>query len=583
MTGPCGRPWVATPAAAGRLQRASRERPREAIILQCVLVGLLALSSLALLLLLRGHDDNRLVSWQWVFVPADLFPLFVVLAAGLLAAYRLARVPWQDGRAAIVLGAGAFLAAMPFWTGPEVIVDAARYFAQAKHLALFGTGYFFSEWGRSIPAWTDLPLVPFLYGLLFTVAGETRIAIQVFNSLLFAGTVVLTYVLGKALADRVTGVCAALFLLSAPYLLTQVALMLVDVPAMFLVALAACTAVSSMRQGGILRLAGASVALGLALLAKYSAWVVLGLFPFLVLTSAGLERRAALTRASAIVLGAAALVGAFLIPKAEVVASQLALFWNYQAPALSRWQESTVSTFFFQIHPFVTISASGALGLAIVRKDLRLVAIGLTLLLLFLVGVGRIRYLVILMPALALTAAWGLRVIREVPTRQFVAASAAASALTVALAGYLPFLHTTSAMNLKQAGELLDAMDGDTVEVIVLPPTRSSVNPAVAVPLLDLHTRKRLVHRRDLNLVLSPPPGALAISPVRFTWEIPDAAFFLSPPGRHVPIVVVMSAADQSLPEAAASRLAGYAETRRFAVSDHVFRFQTLVRIYEPA
>ncbi len=574
----CGRLRNGMPAA----HLAGRERSREAAILQCVLVGLLALSSLALLFLLRGLDDNRLVSWQWVFAPADLFVLVATLAAGLLVAYWLARVPWPGDRAALTLGTCAFFAAMPFWAAPEVIVDAARYFVQAKHLSLFGVGHFLSEWGREIPAWTDLPLVPLLYGLLFSVAGEARIAIQVLNSLLFAGTVVLTYILGKTLWDRTTGLCAALLLLGTPYLLTQVSLMLVDVPAMFFLALAAYAALAGVTRGGALWLIGAGVALALALLAKYSAWVALGFFPVLVLASAGHERRLALARASVIVLGAAALVGAFLLAKAEVVAGQLALFWSYQVPALGGWQESAASTFLFQIHPFVTLAALGAVVLAVIKKDSRSAGIGLIVLVVLLLGVGRIRYLVILMPMLALMAACGLRAIREIPTRQFIAASAAVSALVVALAGYLPFLRTTSAVNLQQAGALLDAMQGDTVEVIVLPPTRSSVNPAVAVPLLDLYTRKRLVYRRDLSPALSPPPGAVAISPVRFTWEFPDAPFFLAPPEPQMPVVVVMSAADQPAPEAAASRLADYAEARRLVLIDRVFRYQTLVRIYRP-
>lgn len=563
-------------------------RPRQqgsaqrAVILQLVIVGLLALLSLTLLFVLRGLDDNRLVSWQWVFVPADLFALLSIVAAGLLLAYVIARVPWPARGAAPVLGVCAFLAAMPFWAEPEVIVDAARYFVQAKHLSLFGVGHFLNEWGREIPAWTDLPLVPFLYGLLFSVAGETRIAIQVFNSLLFAGTVILTYITGKTLWDRTTGLCAAVFLLGTPYLLTQVPLMLADVPAMFFLVLAAYAALTGVMRGGVLRLFGATVALALALLAKYSAWIALGFFPILVLVSAGHERRVTLTRASAIVLGAAVLVGAFLVGKAEVVANQLALFWSYQAPALSRWQESAVSTLFFQIHPFVTLAAFGAVVLAIIKKDPRSAGIGLTLLLVFLLGVRRIRYLVILMPMLALMAACGLRAIREIPTRQFIASSAAVSALVVALVGYLPFLRTTSAMNLKHAGEVLAATGGDTAEVIVLPATRSRVNPAVAVPLLDLFTHQRLIYRRDLSPMQSPQPGAISTSPVRFTWEIPDASFLLTASERPTAVVLVMSAPDQPVPQAVKRRLADYAETRQLLVTDRVFRFQTLVRIYRP-
>lgn len=555
---------------------------RELAALQCALVALLALSGYALLFALRALDDNRLVSWRWVFASPDLFRLLSLLAAGLLLAYWLSRAPWPAHRAAPALGVAAFLASAPFWSAPETIVDAARYFVQAKHLALYGIGHFVNEWGRQIPAWTDLPLVPFLYGLLFSLAGETRLAIQLLNSLLFAATVVLTYGTGKALWDRSAGLYAALFLLGMPYLLTQVPLMLVDVPAMFFFTLAAYAAITAIERGGSLRLSAAATALALASLTKYSAWIAFAIPPVFAACRARHERRQALARAGAIVLGAALLAGAFLLAKAEVVAGQLALLWDYQAPGLARWQESAVSTFLFQIHPFVTLAALGAVALAVIRKDPRCAGIGAIVLLALLLGGRRIRYLVIVMPMLAVTAAYGLRAIREIPTRRFVAACAAVAALVLAFAGYLPFLRETSAVNLKQAGELLDAMSGDAVEVVVLPPTRSSVNPAVAVPLLDLFTHKRVIFRRDLSPVPSPPPGVRASSPVRFTWELPDAPFFLAPPGHRVPVVLVMSALDQPVPQAVASRLAGYGVVRELAVSERLFRHQTLVRVYRP-
>ena len=94
---------------------------------------------------------------------------------------------------------------MPFWKVPEVIVDASRYFTQAKHLDVYGIGYFLREWGRDINIWTDMPLIPFLYGLIFKLFGESRIYIQAFTTLLFSLTVVLTYNIGKTLWDETVG------------------------------------------------------------------------------------------------------------------------------------------------------------------------------------------------------------------------------------------------------------------------------------------------------------------------------------------------------------------------------------------
>jgi hypothetical protein len=329
-------------------------------------------------------------------------------------------------------------------------------------------------------------------------------------------------------------------------------------------------------------LAGAAATLALALLAKYSAWIAILAPPLLALSMTRRERPRALAQAGAVVLGGVLLAGAFLAGRAEVVVNQLALLWTYQVPALARWQESAASTFLFQVHPFVTLAALGSVVLATARRDARMAAIGAIVLLALVLGGRRIRYLVIVMPLLALMAAYGLQVVREITVRQFAVSCAVASSLVVAFSGYLPFLRGTSAANLALAGEVLDTLEGGAVEVIVLPATVSAVNPAIAVPLLDLHTRKRVIYRRDLAPLQPPPPEALALSPVRFTWELPAAPFHLAAPAERAPVALVMSAADQALPPAVARRLAGYAAAADLATGDGVFRFQTLVRIYRP-
>jgi len=555
---------------------------RERTALLCALVALLALSSFAFQLLLRDADDNRLVSWYWVFSLRDILPLLSLIGIVAFGAYCLSRRAWVAARAVPIVAGLAFLATVPFWSEPEVIPDAARYFTQAKHLSLMGLGSVQTAWGSEIPAWTDLPLVPLLYAALFSAAGEARLPVQIFNSLLFAGTVIVTYLIGRQLWARSTGLHGALLLLGMPFLLTQVPLMLVDTATMFFVTLAAFAAAAAMERGGTRHLAGAAAALALALLAKYSAWIALAIPPLLALSRPAEERFRALAQAGTIVIGAVLLAGAFLAGRMEVVASQLALLWSYQVPALGGWQESAVSTFLFQIHPFVTVAALGSVALAFARGDRRLAAVAAIVLLAVALGGRRIRYLVIVMPLLALMAAYGLQVIRDLPARQFVAACAVAASLVVSLFGYLPFLRGMSAMNLKLAGELLDTLDGDTVEVVVLPSASSAVNPAIAVPLLDLHTRKRVIYRRDLSPLRPPPWEQLATSPVRFTWELPDAPFYLTAPEGRAPVVLLTGAAAQDPTPAAAARLAGYDEIRSLSTLDGVFRFQTLVRIYRP-
>ena len=110
-------------------------------------VMLLSLAAFLTLFVLRAQDDNRLTSWQWVFSDADVFRITPILVVGLLLATALARVPCPGRRPASVLFVISFAVGALSWAEPEVIVDTARYFTQAKHVELYGVGYFLAEWG----------------------------------------------------------------------------------------------------------------------------------------------------------------------------------------------------------------------------------------------------------------------------------------------------------------------------------------------------------------------------------------------------------------------------------------------------
>ncbi|NNF95851.1 MAG: hypothetical protein HKM94_02860, partial [Halobacteria archaeon] len=196
-------------------------------VLPIVFISLLTLVTFLSLFLLRSWDDNRLTSWQWMIAQADIFKIMFLLVAGMIPAYVFSRASVNIRYPALLLFAASFAVATLFWRSPETIVDTARYFTQAKHLELFGIGYFLQEWGGEIAAWTDLPLIPFLYGLVFSWFGEARVGIQVLTTLFFSGTVVLTYMIGRTLWDETVGIYAGILLLGMPYLFTQVPLMLV--------------------------------------------------------------------------------------------------------------------------------------------------------------------------------------------------------------------------------------------------------------------------------------------------------------------------------------------------------------------
>ena len=174
-------------------------------------IFLLNLLIFFILFVFRSLDDNRLTSWKWVFADIHIAPILAILIPGLILAYALSKTSHLERNPIYLLLISFFLAAI-FWKVPEVIIDASRYFTQAKHLNEYGIAYFLDEWGRDIMAWTDLPAVPLLYGLVYKFFGEYRFVIQVFTTLLFSMTVGLTYLIGnlsgtKTPVFRLDGLC----------------------------------------------------------------------------------------------------------------------------------------------------------------------------------------------------------------------------------------------------------------------------------------------------------------------------------------------------------------------------------------
>ncbi len=559
------------------------EQPRNSDVPVLVLVALLGLIGFLILYNLRILDDNRLTSWLWVFSEINVLTIFLILTAGYMLAYGFTKSSIPERKPITFLFLSSFFAVTFLWSEPELIVDASRYFVQAKHLELYGIGYFVTEWGKEIVVWTDLPLIPLLYGLVFKFFGESRLGIQIFNTLLFSGTVVLTFLIGKQLWNRTVGLYGGLLLLGMPYLLTQVPLMLVDVPTMFFLTLAIFTTIMALRQNGILTIAAAAIAITLAMLSKYSAWLMLSILPIIVLCHFSLGWKRLMQRASMIALGAIMLMGVFILVKFDVVSEQLRLLLSYQLPALERWGESLISTFLFQIHPFISLAALFSVYCAIKRKDITYIIIGWLLFLIIVLEINRSRYIVVTLPMLALMAAYGISEIKNIKISRFVASSTVVSALVIAIFAYLPFLQQTSIINIERAGKYLDSINADRIEVVVLPQVRSSINPAVSVPLLDLYTKKTLVYRYDEKQDVT--PASIRKSPLRFTWQYKNPEYFkidASASGKRIPIAIILSSYDQELPDQIKKKITGYRLAKELGTSDSVFRYTTIVRVYEP-
>ncbi|UCD35253.1 MAG: glycosyltransferase family 39 protein, partial [Nitrospiraceae bacterium] len=488
--------------------------------------------------LFRAVDDNRLTSWKWAFAGRELFWFFPLILAAVIILYGLLRSPVARQRPVLFLFCCSFALSALFWSVPEVIIDAARYVTQAKHLELYGTGYFLSQWGGEIVPWTDLPLVPFLYGMIFSLFGEERAFVQVLNACAFSLTTVVTFLIGRALWDEETGLCAGILLWGIPYLFSQTPLMLVDVTTMFFLVLSLYSFIMALEKGGgWMPFSGLSVFC--AAFAKYSSWMmlsVLGLiFLVYLLQGDGIRgrvsgggqgsgiwnpvsairksRRTVLQRGLFTAFIAGFMIGTVLLLKSDIIAEQVRFLREYQAPGLRRWGESFLSTFIFQAHPFITAAALWSVVEATRKKDIRYLIIIWLVLLVVMLQIRRSRYVMVVFPMVALMAGYGLQALKSQETRRYALSCIVAASLCVAVFAYRPFLQSMSAVNFKNAGELLDTLGGDWAEVITVPSPDIPVNLSAAVPILDLFTARKIIFREGEGPF--PPPEGTETSPLR--------------------------------------------------------------------
>ncbi|MBI4825483.1 MAG: glycosyltransferase family 39 protein [Nitrospirae bacterium] len=548
-----------------------------------VIIALLNFFILLTLYQFRTLDDNRLVSWNWIFEGADVPMFFFLIVAGIMAAFFLSRITFAERGLGLFLFVSSFLICILFFREPEVIVDASRYFTQAKNLEVYGLRYFMDEWGRGINAWTDLPVVPMLYGLVFKFFGESRLYVQIFTSLLFSSTILLTYKIGKALWDKETGFIAGALLMGIPYIYTQAPLMLVDIPAMFFLSLSVFAFIRALERGGAW-LVLASISFFLSFYSKYSIWLMLsihGIIFFAFLIQRQGNRNPIAQRGAAVAVTAAILTGAVFLYKYNFFSGQIRLLQEYQGPGLRRWGESYLSTFFFQIHPFISLAASYSLIAALRNKDLKYLIVLWLAVIVFTLQINRIRYTLPAFPMLALMASYGLREIREQEVRRFLVSCAVLSSLILSIFFYLPFLDKMSAVNLKDAGLFLDSSGIGDAEVVTIPSEDNVINSAVSVPLLDIFTHKKLVFKYVREEISA---DRIKESSLRFTWAYSNPGYYYneSEDVKVAPMLVVISSqSGQTMPDYILSRTEGRSLIRTFDRSTGIFSYNTEVKVYQ--
>lgn len=532
-----------------------------------------------LLAAVRHLDDNSLTSWAWVLEGRNLAVLWVLHLAVVCAAAVLSRQALPDRWRLTAAVLGAFTAGIALAGEPEVVIDASRYFVQAKHLELFGPAAFFRDWGGALPAWTDLPLPAFLYGMIFRLCGEHRLPQQIFTAGLFALTAFATARIGGLLWCARTGARGALLLLAVPFLLVQVPLLMVDVPAMAAVTVALWALVETLERGGARRVALAALAVAATLLAKYSTWVLLGAaFGMILLLEALRGRRASFVRGTVAGLSGALAPALFALAKPELVKRQLELLAGFQWEGLRRWIESYPSTFLFQTHPLLAVAALAALWQGWRARDRNVLVAAALPLVLVALGARRSRYLLPAFPMIALLAARGMD---SLPgrVRRFAVLAAVGFSLVTVLAVYLPFLKWVNTANVQAAGRFLDERGVRTAEVTVLPSPGVAINPEVAVPLLDYHTAARISVPGPASL--RPSAEERRTSSFRFSWEQPLPSWYrgAAPSPSGVAQVLITGDPDAAPPAELARQVVGRTPDGVFA-RDAVYRYRTLVYIW---
>ena len=547
-----------------------------------LLASFATLVVMPILYVLRFLDNNTLTSWRWVFTEINPGFLFLYLIPLLLLAAWLSKSSIPDRFPSLFLFSAGFMSTAFLWSEPEMLLDASRYFLQAKYLSENGLGFFWKEWGHGIAPWTDLPLVPFFYGILFKLFGEFRFVVQLFNSLLFGLSLVLTYHVGKTLWDDETGFHAGLLLLGIPYLPTQVVLMLVDNTTMFFMILTIYAFIKSMQKGGPLWLGVSSISIVCALSAKYSTWPMLaGLLP--VIAGVHLQGRPAIIirRTLIITISAAILWGVIFFSKYDVIREQMAILGSFQREGLKRWQEGYISTFFFQIHPFITMAVLYGIYRAVRNRDVRFLVAACFIGFVFPLQIKRIRYILPLLPLFTLMASYGLNGIRDQALKRFCSYCAVLSAMVVLFGAYKPFLQRTSMMNLKEAGQYLNTLPTDTVDVHLLPQHESAGSTAAVLPILDLYTSRQLRVSQQWP-ELSPGDQNKKLSSLRFTWELNRPPFYpLAVPNGTNTQVIISSRIPAELPNQNLQQK-NQASIRKFYQQTQVFRYRTIVTVQAP-
>jgi hypothetical protein len=324
----------------------------------------------------------------------------------------------------------------------------------------------------------------------------------------------------------------------------------------------------------------ASFSLFLIFYVKYSSWMMLSVIPVICIYLLFIRPVQTIRRSGLLALLSLALIGLLFLVYKDIIITQLNFLVEYQKPGLKRWSESYVSTFLFQIHPFITVAALLSFFVAIRKMDFRFIIICFLLLLFLFMQVKRIRYTLPVFPMFALMAAYGMGTIQSKALKKHILYSIVGTSFVVAHLGFLPLLKSLGVQNLQEAGRYLNSINAASVRVVSIAGENAVVNPDLGIPVLDIYTDKKLYYEKKVT-----SPQALErvqASPLRFTWEFPmPAYYFLSKGALPVDgLVIISDDPDRAMPESVESEISRYPVRKIFQQSSNIFQHQTFITMY---
>jgi hypothetical protein len=490
-----------------------------------------------LLFIFRFIDDNKLVPWSQVFSDNSIY-FFIILLFSLYLVNIFLNIFHKIHKG---INEKLFFLLIPFlflflffFDIPELNIDSARYITQAKYVKEFGVFYFIREWGKDIFIWTDMPLVPFIYGIIFKLFGEERVFIQIFNSISFTCSILLTYLLGKSLWNREVGFYAGIMLLSIPYLYTQIPLTLVDIPAMSFFLLALYSLLKAITKGEKWLLFSPFTLL-LSILTKYSLIIwFFGLFIalFFYILAQTQEKKLYLKRLFFVIGFLLFLIILITFSKYNELSYQLLLLLHYQKTNLKNWNENYISTFFYQSHPFLFFLFLYSLKSAFKNKELFFIILLLPFILIFLLQIERIRYIIPILPLYVLMASYGLYCLPiPLKAKNYLITSILIFSFLLAFLCYRPFLKQTNMATLCLASDYINKLPVDTVKVLIIPSSFTPINLEVLISILDLYIKNKHIIYEDSyyqKLKTAIKTFVPNESPFRFSWEFTLPIFYKS-------------------------------------------------------